>query len=154
MKIGDIVETAFWFSGEEKPHEISHWKTIICVGMGETIEKENGVILGEWGFTEKYPNEDRVPPVPKNITGPNVRLVVGESKVVGIAIPVTKETGFIYDLEEKDLVRLRRITRRAAANKTPPSILNDRQCDQLIEILGPEAALKTLRDGVDGRSFN
>jgi len=48
---------------------------------------------------------------------------------------------FVLNLDPKDLIRLRKVTRRASGNR----FLTDYECDMIIEELGPEVAISTLR---------
>ena len=80
--------------------------------------------------------------------GPDVRLLIGEAKVGSYRRPViVKQTGFVEDLTKEDRDRLRKLTRRAHAKTHPGDRLTDRHCDKIIEALGPDVAVKTLRDG-------
>jgi hypothetical protein len=111
---------------------------------------ENSVIMSEPAFTEKLPGEERVPPVPGHISGPGVRLLVCEATVVAsLKADIVKSTGFVHDLDKRDLERLRQIT-RAAHQKAQPMerLLTDAECDAVIEEIGPQSALATVREGV------
>ena len=48
---------------------------------------------------------------------------------------------FVFDLEPKDLQRLREITRRGSGR----CLLTDFECDLIIEQLGPDILMDTLR---------
>lgn len=151
-KPGDIAEVAVWLTGEETDAQLFHWKTVICEQVRRDTEEQDNVTLGPWTFTEKRPEEDRVPPVPDHIHGADVRMLVAEAKVGPGRPKILKESGFVNDLTKDDLQKLRAITRRAHKKLHPGDRLSDRHCDQVIEALGPEAALKTLRgDNDDGR---
>lgn len=154
VRPGDIFEMAIWLSGEEMPGQVAHWKTVVCEQAARTAERQNNVLIGPMTFTEKRPGEDRVPPVPDHIHGIDVRLLVAEAKVISDRPLIVKETGFVADLRPEDLARLRQITRRAHAKRVPGDRLSDRNCDQIIEALGPDAAVKTLRENRDGRSLH
>lgn len=59
---------------------------------------------------------------------------------------ITRESGFVADLDAKDLHRLREITRRAYRQRFPNSPpLADSVCDHYIEQLGPQSAVRALR---------
>lgn len=146
MKAGDIAEVAIWMTGTETPEHLHHWKTVICRTIAEEAERQHHVTLGPWTFAEKRPGEDRVPPVPDHVHGPDVRLLVAEAKIGPGRPVILKESGFVADLDKNDLERLRIITRRVHARKAPGDRLSDRHCDQIIEALGPETAVKTLSD--------
>lgn len=137
MKIGDTMELGMWVTGEESEslYEL-HQKTI-----EEAFDRiSKGWKRSKTLWLLKHPMDDRVPEVPDHIQGIEVRLLVAESTLLGREVQSPKGS-FIANLEKKDLDRLRRITRK---NRT----LSDEQCDEIIEILGPESALETLRHGL------
>jgi hypothetical protein len=106
---------------------------------------ELGFYHGPVSFTEKRPEEDRVPEVPDHIQGSRVRLLVAEAEVVG-KCPESPQGSFIANLDRKDLVRLRKVTRRAHAKNHPHGEdMTDPEVDEIIERYGPDAALETLR---------
>lgn len=153
MKPGDMADLAIWMTGEETEQNIQHWKTVVCGNLAKETERQFNVTLGPWTFTEKRPGDDKVPPVPDHITGINVRLLVAEAKV-GLGRPVIlRETGFAADLDKNDLARLRFITRQAHKKIAPGDYLSDRNCDQIIEALGPDVAVTTLRKDRDVRNL-
>lgn len=97
-------------------------------------------------FLEKKPGEDRVPPVPQHIEKNAgdlslIRLLTVEAIVDGVYVHT--ESMLTTNLEPKDLERLRVITRRARL-KTHPIPLTDAECDEVINELGPEAAVEAL----------
>ena len=148
MKPGDMLEIAIWLSGTETPEQIAQWKDIDSLAAVAHAEREFGVNIGPLEFSIKVPGEDRVPPVPDHIAGPDVKLLVGEAKVAyRPGYTIVPATGFVSDLEKDDREKLRGITRRAHAKRHPGDRLTDRHCDQIIEALGPDVAVKTLREG-------
>lgn len=155
LRPGDMAEVAVWLTGTETEQQLLHWKTQICEQVKRDTEEQYHVSLGPWHFTEKQVGDDRVPPVPDYIKGPDVRLLVAEAKVgPGRARPPIKiESGFVHDLTKEDLQKLRALTRKFYAKQSGGVPLTDKDCDQIIEALGPEAALKTLR-GDDGPTFH
>ena len=152
VKPGDMAEVSVWLTGEETESQLRHWKSVICNEVAKETEAQDSVTLGPWKFTEKKPGEDRVPPAPPHISGINVRLLVGEAKVGFRRPAIVAESGFVEDLTPKDRERLRQITRDAHAKKVPGDRLSDRHCDQIIEALGPDVAVMTLENGLDGRT--
>src|SRR3990167_11391615 len=129
MKPGDIAELSIWLDGTE-------------------TEQQHGVTLGPIEFTVKRPGDDRVPQVPSHIEGPDVRLLVGEAKVVyAPQYTIQPSTAFVADLDKDDLLKLRVMTRRAHARTHPGDRLSDKHCDAIIERLGPDVAVQTLRGG-------
>lgn len=145
LAAGRLIETAIWLDGTETDEDMRRWKEETIPASIRDVERRDKVLTGPITFTEKRPGDDRVPPVPKHIHGPNVRLLVAEAMVVGAAKPII-EVGFIGDLTDEDLVKLRRLTRGAYAKQNPTHpALTDRQCDQIINMLGPQSAVATLR---------
>lgn len=146
MKPGDLAEVAIWMTGAEPDFQVQHWKTVVCASIALQAEESDGVKFGPWKFVEKRPGEDRVPKVPGHISGPDVRLLVATAEVGPGKPKVMAGTGFVEDLTKEDRDRLRKITRRvhAKSHKGMPA-LTDAQCDTVIERLGPEAVVATLR---------
>lgn len=150
MKPGEVIETAIWLNGTETPELLSRYKQD-CHECIRVMADEHKVLFAPLQFIEKKPGEDRVPPVPDHIQGPNVRLLVAEAKVVCNA-PQIAARSFLYDLDPKDLERLRQITRRVHAKDQPREApLTDAQCDAIIEEIGPQAAYDAVRKAVDTR---
>lgn len=141
MTPGESLETALWADGTETKAQLERFERDLRVNLAE-IAAGNGVIIGPLILHVKRPGDDRVPPVPDHIQGPDVRLIVATAKIVALV-----DTGrFTDDLEPDDLARLRKITRDGYAKVFPRRHpLTDRQCDTLINDLGPEAAADALR---------
>lgn len=144
MKVGDVLEAAIWITGDEPPGLVDHHKRAV----EETIAEENvkrRVLCGPVVWTAKRPEDPRVPAVPKHISGSDVRLLVCEAEILDIAPPPGR---FLAELEPKDLALLRSITRIAYERQYPGhERLTDKQCDRLINDLGPEAAVAALSRG-------
>lgn len=142
MKIGDVIETAIWLTGEENQEMRSRYERDVTEAI-DCLCQEQHYLHGPVRFTEKKPGQDRVPEVPDHIHGINVRLLVAEAEVIAPA-PQTVQGSFTANLDKKDLDRLRTITRQIRL-KLHKQRLTDEECDEVIEELGPEAALDTLR---------
>lgn len=147
---GDVIEAAIWMTGEEREVE-GGLKNRFEKDMRESLAAgadAEGVIIGPLVIIEKRPGEDRVPPVPDNVHGIDVRLLVGEATVVGY-VPEASEGYFIADLEPKDLARLVTILRRVYQQYNPgkPELAIER-CYEFININGPDQALTALREQV------
>lgn len=136
MKIGDLAECAIWLDGMETDTMLGRWKTDCQYMMAN--EHDPVLKLGPLKFEIKRPGEDRVPQVPDHVAGPDVRLLVATAEVIGLQ---PRKASFVNDLTERDLVKLRAITRRQHGHRGP---LTDEQCDQIIERLGPMAAAETV----------
>lgn len=131
MKIGDLAECAIWLEGTESEAMLAQWAKDCPYMMAHS--QEPVLRLGPVDFEIKRPGQDRVPPVPDHIKGPDVRLLVATAEVLGFE-PVRKQS-FLNELGEADLMRLRKATRKAHGRELPDAV-----CDQLIERLGPVAA--------------
>ncbi len=141
MKTGDTLESAVWLTGAEPPEMRAQYES-------DTVEaidyfcRQNGFAHGPVEFTEHLPG-GVIPPVPDHISGPRVRLLKAEAMVTD-TVPATSQGSFTAQLEKSDLRRLRIITRQARL-KHSGEYLSNRECDEVIEEIGPEAALATLR---------
>lgn len=146
MRIGDVIESAIWITGEESAEMRARYELDVRNAIGYLCH-EHGFVHGPVIFIEKRPEEDKVPAVPDHVQGQRVRLLVGESTVIKEMVASPKGS-FVANLEHKDLMRLRAIIRRernkslGAMNGT---VMADEECDNIIEQIGPEAAVDTLR---------
>lgn len=141
LTIGEVIESAIWITGDESEELRNRYTHDVTLAIADLC-REQGVIHGPIQWLEKAPGSERVPAVPDHIKGSRVRLWVAEATVLEYA-PQTSTGSFIANLDQKDLVRLRLLTRRAAKRS-----LSDADCDQIIESFGPEAAVETLRAAV------
>jgi hypothetical protein len=155
VEIGMPVEVAVWLTGRETEYQMECFRKDCAAELG-AFGLEHGVLMGEPRLIEKLPGEDRVPPVPANVSGPNVRLLIFEAEVKEFLRPqIIKSSGFVHDLDKQDLARLRTITRVAHQKNCPlERPLTDAECDDVIEQIGPTIALKTLRGVVDSKAIN
>lgn len=149
IQAGEVIEFAIWANGAETSEMVAMFESDLRVGLAE-IADQYGVIIGPLLMRELRPGEERVPPVPSHIHGPDVRLLVGEATVIGEVFQ--SEGAFVADLEPKDLERLRTILRRvhAAWNPGKPE-LSVEKCDEYINRNGADAALAALQDQVGVR---
>ncbi len=147
MKPGDTVEPqAMWLDGTETPELLERYRQDVLNAM-LALAQSQGLALTPIRWSQKLPGEDRVPEVPDHIQGPSVYLLVAEAEVM--ACLETYDPGnFLAELEPRDLLRLRGVTRKAYAKQFPGrEPLSDRQCNTLINDLGPDAALASLETG-------
>lgn len=135
MKIGDLAEYAIWVDGTESEAMLRQWRADVGFMMAQAHEPKPK--LGPLSFEIKRPGDDRVPPVPDRISGPNVRLLIATAEVLGFE--TTRKASFADDLDKKDLKRLRTATRQAHGWHLPDNV-----CDQIIDRLGPVAGAATL----------
>lgn len=141
MRILDVIENAVWMTGDEPPEMVKKYKQDVMDLMDETC-RLYGFVHDPVAFTEKLPGDDRVPQVPDHIQGSKVRLLVGEALITK-ELP-RKQASFIAGLDKKDLDKLRKITRRTYA-KFYRTLIGNETCDEIIEALGPAAAVATLK---------
>lgn len=147
MKPGETFESAIWLDGCETPEMVRQFKADVVDTIDRTCV-ENHLLRAPVRFIEKKPGDNRVPPVPDHIQGLDVRLLVGEADITGYAPRPTKRA-FVSELEQKDLDQLRAATRHAFEVNNSGQSITDMQCDDVIEELGPETALRTLGSGVN-----
>ena len=153
MRPGDTVHNAIWLTGEEAPWMFEAYKEQVADSITLLCD-EQGFLHGPLRWVEKRPGEDGVPDVPDHIQGVDVRLLFGEADIL-CRKPQVNLRRFVGDLDAKDLERLRQITRQAHAKHNPHSpVLTDPECDDIIEELGPEAALESLRRAMNGHSIH
>jgi len=135
MRIGDLIESGIWVTGDEPPGMRAQYEQDVRDAISYLCY-EHGFVSGPVMFTEKHPESDVIE-VPDHIHGSRVRLLVGEAAVVEKRVE-TSIGSFVANLELSDLKKLREIIRRYRP-------MNDAECDELIEQIGPDAALDTLR---------
>lgn len=152
LRLGEILQTGVWLTGKEAEGMAERYANDLRANLDSMAETE-GMVIGTLKMTFMRPGEERVPQVPDEIHGPNVRFLVGEAQVVDY-MPIASEGMFVADLEPKDLERLRVILRRVYQQYNPgkPQLSNER-CDQFINQNGPDAALSALREQV-GATIN
>lgn len=147
LRPGDVLESAIWMTGEEPDHLKRRFEDDVRTKL-VTMADENNVIIGPLIMTVKRPGEERVPAVPDTVHGTNVRLLVGEARVVADMF-VSDEGAFVADLEPKDLERLCVILRRVHQEYNPGKPeLSIEKCHEYINKNGPDAALAALREQV------
>lgn len=150
MKPGEVIETAIWLDGTETAADRARFEADCTEAMSDLANQQR-LILAPIVWTEHKPGEDRVPPVPDHIKGPDVRLLVAEALILSV-LPEMVTRSFLLDLETKDLLRLRALTRRSHKQARPTAArLTDEECDKIIEEIGPQAAYDAVRKAVDTR---
>jgi len=135
MRVGDLIQSSIWVTGDEHPAIRKRYEEDVIEAIDYLCDSE-GFIHGEVNFTEKHPMDD-TPDVPDHIQGSRVRLLVGETEVTQKFVQTPKGS-FVANLDIKDLMKLRAVIRRHRP-------LSNVECDMIIEQIGPEAALDTLR---------
>jgi hypothetical protein len=146
MNIGDAVGNAIWLTGTETRELINQYKKTVQVSIDEAAATQRAV-LSPVIWLEKRPGEERVPPVPDHIVGPDVRLLVGEAYIVGRLKPLPEPGQLTDDLDSKSLATLRRVTRVAYAKSNPGQRpLSIDLCDKTINQYGIEVIEAMLSD--------
>lgn len=143
LRLGDVLEVAIWKTGDEPEGTDARFKKDMAEQIQEMADM-SGVVCGDIKWSVKAPGMERVPPVPGHIQGQRVRLLIGEAEIVG-ELPAETTDSLIANLEYKDLQTLRGITRSSHQRHFPGRTLLDAECDDIIEALGPEAAVDALR---------
>jgi hypothetical protein len=145
LKPGDVLEMAVWMDGTETEEMKKQFEVDLRSAIAEVP-----AITGPLIMTEKRPGDDRVPEVPDDLQGPDVRLLVGEARIIKML--TSYEGYFIADLEQKDLDRLVSILRRVYQSYNPGKPeLSLEKCYEFINQNGPEAALEALREQVGAK---
>lgn len=139
LKPGDVLELGVWMDGRET----DEMKIRFSEDLQSALTRVP-VVVGPLVMREMRPGEDRVPPTPKGLQGPDVKFLVGEAEVISLIEP--GEGNFIGDLEPKDLERLVALTRSVYQSYNPgkPELSLER-CYENINKQGPDAALAALR---------
>ena len=100
---------------------------------------EHGVVYGPIRFEVLMPDHQRAPAMPKDAPR-TLRLMLATAEVIGFE---PRQHGFLTELEDRDLLSLRRATREAHARAWPGSRMpSDAECDEMIAELGPDVARK------------
>ena len=151
MKSGDMLEVGMWLAGSETADEINHYIDELAREALRQGAAENGFDIAPELIVEfKAPNEDRVPEVPDGVQGPKVTFLIVEAQVIDSILSAKPPSLFtVEQCGPDDLRQLRNIMRRAYREHMPVQMprLSDRQCDTLINNLGPESAELALRQG-------
>lgn len=147
LRPGEVLQTGVWLTGMEAEGMPERFANDMRANL-DSMATANGVIIGTLEMTFMRPGEERVPPVPDEIHGPNVRFLVAEATVVSV-LPVANESNFVADLDEKDLTRLVTILRRVHQSYNPGKPeLSLEKCHEYINLNGPDAALAAMREQV------
>ncbi len=146
VKVGDVLECAIWLTGTESEEHVKRWQDVDCPNSLNKAASDKDVLVGPIVFSIKRPGEDRVPQVPDHVSGSDVRLMVAEATVIALRSLDGNGSSFLLDLEPKDLALLRKVTRRVWAKANNGGLLTDDECDRVINEIGPEAAMRAVRE--------
>ncbi len=147
IRLGQRLEYSLWYNAAKCLDGISEFGDQ-CVEPMINQCASYGFKCGEPTFSVLKPGDPRVPEVPfwlRMESGALPRLLVAEATVE--VLPSSERAGgLVYDLDRKDLERLRAITRRVHKKYYPHSpVFTDEECDTMINSMGEEVVLDTLR---------
>jgi len=149
MNIGSEIEAAIWYDAGNCIDPVNDFGDSIKEGISQMCLKHS-VVCGGTEYEVLKPGDDRVPRVPKwleKIDGSIPRLLVARTRIIATA-SVQNSIGIIGDLDHKDVMRLRALTRMKYQQLNPGSgKLTDQQCDEIIDTLGLEVVLEQLGSG-------
>ncbi len=148
-QVGQVFETGDWYATPQQKLQVEQSLVIWFAQQGA----ENNCRFGEIEY-EAMPSWHQRAPSPPPESG--MWFLAGRSRVIWVQPTVTRHVARLTDdLEPKDLDRMRHITRQAYRHRWPGKPdLTDQQTDDIINAVGPESAIKTLRDSVDSGYVN
>ena len=137
--IGEYRVVSLWFNGDEQKAKAQ----TVLQAMLLSDELKAGVVLGPVEFEVIGANDPRLEGRAPPESGAQVLLAAAQ--VLDFKTTV-EDAGFLANLDEVSLERLRKATRRAyrAANPGGSPITQD-QLDRMIGRLGPEVAARLVR---------
>ncbi len=145
IEIGSELEFALWYDANEHLDPINSCSASIKDTL-DIICAKNKIIHGNINYEILKVGDDRVPLVPRwleVIDGALPKLLVATTKITGN--DRQESMGIIGDLDKKDVVRLRVITKRQYHKVYPKdNPLTDHECDQIIDKLGLEVVMDQL----------
>lgn len=142
--MGKILTASLWFNADD-PTEKESAKTGIRLAIDIAAQKQ-GMEHGPVSFRTLEPYDKEIATLPPPQFGPGTKCMVGEAKARPAFHVVKPKSGFTHELEAADLEILRAKTRQALDAAYP----NDKdrsnaRVDAIINEIGPETALKTLK---------
>ena len=152
LKQKDTALLALWISDDDPPAKLKWWREQEAPRIFNESADAAGATLGPMRWYELSPGEGLAGTPPKDIQGTNVRLLVAEADVVDWTGLLPDGPGFLDELTYEDLVQLRQATRRSfgpCLNADGKSYreLRDDECDRIINLVGPEAAVREMVSG-------
>lgn len=137
---GDMLEASLWYNSLNPLDKVAAQR-----GVRECLEimaQACGLLIGDIIWEDIGPEDGRVPEPPEAYYGAPMCLYGQAPVVAARRAPVS---AFTHELEDEDLERVRTHTRKAAAGYG--QYLSDEECDEIINRIGPDAAVARLRDG-------
>ena len=136
--LGHVLECALWYNADV-PTEKKKAEEGIITGFFKAADLY-GVTFGPISWEDVDPMSPRVPTPPKHMKG-NVRCLIGSAK----AVSKRRELGdFTNDLEEEDLLALRKATKKAHYRLTGGE-LSDEEADVIINEHAIDVVLDELK---------
>jgi hypothetical protein len=143
-EIGETMHAAAWFRGED---EKVRARLVVAQAFREQAEAQR-VQFGPIRWSDVLPIDPRLSDPP----GSGYMALMGEADIVEVYPMVVSPRSILADLDHRDLMRLREVTRRAHRRARPNDTpLTDAQADALIDALAPQTAAKLVRAAVDTR---
>jgi hypothetical protein len=150
-RLGDDLELSVWYNAD-KPGEAANAEKAIYKAFILT-EDQHDLRVGTVDFEILTYGEERVPAPPPEYKG-TPTLMIGTATVIKVLNTLMSgDVGFTQDVDEEDLTQLRAITQEAYLGGQPPGTapLTNEQLDKVIDEVGPETAVKSLRSGDNER---
>ena len=150
LRDGDVILLSMLPPGTETASELAEVKAAIIADFNR-VQDHHHVLVGPIEYDELKPIDDLCPDPPDWCHGPDVRVLVGEAKVVCRAPDVPLAGGFSTMVDAKTLAALRKATQRVHRMERPTGRpMTDGQCDAMIDSIAPETAERMLREATDG----
>ena len=144
-----LYESALWLTGAETVEQLQTVTDQITNDFTKAAT-QHGVVFSPIEYTEFHPIDDRCPAPPDWCSGPNVRILVGEARVLCKAPAYAKPNGFSKYLDKDTLEAMRVATRRQHKLANPQTKgLTDAMCDAMIDKVAPETVERLIRDARD-----
>lgn len=150
METDPEIELAIWYNAADLLDPIGAFGASVEEALVQICHRKN-VVCGKISYEILRPGDDRVPPVPRwleQIENVAPRLLFARTRGV-VSSFVRRSLGLVDDLDEKDKIRLRVLTRNKHQQMHPDLLLlTDQQCDVLINQLGMEVIIEQLRSSI------
>lgn len=147
IRLGQLLEFSLWYNAAKCMDGITEFGDQCLEPMINSCASY-GFKLGQPKFSVLKPGDPRVPEVPfwlRAQSGALPRLLVAEARVLVLS-SAERAGGLVYDLDKKDLERLRHITREAHRKHFPNAEpFTDVECDTMINSMGEEVVMDSLR---------
>lgn len=154
MNVGEELETAIWLDGKETEEDLRRFVEVEVPRFYQQAQHQTGLVFGLVEWATKRPGEDRVPPVPDHISGPDVRLLIANAQAVDYVPDDAPLQPWFLELDPVDLKTLRILTRRLWKKRDASANPTNQQVDNMINKIGPKAAMDALKEAIDSKSIH